>query len=126
MILLAALVTLHPVLAEPGTLRVAADGTGGAPVEWTLDGRRVATTYEGRAAELQAGAGEHTLVARSRAEPPWLAMARPDLRGEGLAFVPAWTGVAQAEAPQASVGEAAAILLGLAAVATLGLQPKRP
>lgn len=93
-LLLAAAVLLQPVLASDGQLRLVAVGVGGAEVDWTLDGRLVATTGDGEAASVPASAGEHELWATSRSQAAWRALARPDGAASGGAgAVPAWTAV---------------------------------
>lgn len=92
--LLAAAVLLQPVLAEDGPLRLVAVGTGDDVVDWTLDGRLVATTGDGEAASVAASAGPHELWATSRSDAAWRALARPDGASPGGATaVPAWTAV---------------------------------
>lgn len=96
--LLAAALLLQPTLAADGDLRLVAVGTGGHAVDWTLDGRLVATTRDGEAASVPAGAGSHELWATSRANGDWRALARPDGAAVGGAgAVPAWTAVHDAE-----------------------------
>lgn len=89
---LAAALLLQPVLAEEGDLRLVAVGTGGHRVEWTLDGHHVASTADGEAATVPAGAGPHELWAVSGAEGAWRALARPDgAAAGGAGAVPAWS-----------------------------------
>lgn len=95
---LAAALLLQPVLAADGDLRLVAVGTGDVAVEWTLDGRLVATTRDGEAASVPAGAGPHELWATSRADGTWRALARPDgAAAGGAGAVPAWTAVHESE-----------------------------
>jgi hypothetical protein len=93
-LVLAAALLLHPVLAEDGDLRIVAVGTGAEEVTWTMDGNVVATTRDGEAVSVPAGAGPHELWATSPADGAWRALARPDGAVPGGAgAVPAWTAV---------------------------------
>jgi hypothetical protein len=114
-----AVLLLNPVLEEPSALRMVAVGTGPEPVEWLLDGRVVATTLDGEAVTVQAGPGEHEVVARSRAAVRWTALVRSEPLGPGMSYVPAWT----AEWDGGSVGLPAAARHpdGLVAPTVVGL-----
>jgi len=86
-----AVLMLHPVLAEPGALRLVAAGTGMDTVEWWVDGNVVGVGLEGSAVAVNVSAGEHSVVARTRWPGPWQVLARPDPHGPGLTGTAAWT-----------------------------------
>jgi len=120
-VLLSALL-LQPVLAEPGTLRVA---SAGADAEWRLDGEAVAATLDGEAATFEVPAGRHDLWATSAEEGPWQAFARLEPEtGEGAAFVPAWTAQHRPRPPGLLPDWAGAAALAVAA-AGLAAWPSR-
>ncbi len=89
-LLLMAMLVVHPVVDEPTDLRMVAVGVDGE-VTWTLDGDVVARTTDREAATVHVDAGSHELIARSDTDAAWEIMARPEPRGEGAAYVPAWT-----------------------------------
>jgi hypothetical protein len=122
--LVAAAVLLQPVLADDGPLRVVAVGTGDDPVDWTLDGRLVATTADGEAASVPASSGPHELWATSRSDAAWRALARPDPSSPGgAAAVPAWTAV---NVPAASDRALPSWTYPVASAAVAGLLLVRP
>jgi len=86
-----AVLLLHPILAEPGALRLVASGTGMDTVEWWVDGNVVGVGVEGSALTVNVTAGEHSVVARTVWPGPWEIMARPDPHAPGLTGTPAWT-----------------------------------
>lgn len=67
---------LQPVLAESGDVRLAAEGTGDAPVYWWVDGQPMGMTT-GDAMVVSLDAGPHRIEARTTWQGPWMAMARP-------------------------------------------------
>ncbi|MES2154675.1 MAG: hypothetical protein V4510_06015 [bacterium] len=95
---LVAVVILHPVLAEPGDVRLVAAGTGGASTEWAVDGAHVASTADREAAVVHLQAGGHRIEAESHASRAWIAIARVVPAQPGLAYVPSWSGGAAGEA----------------------------
>lgn len=136
--LLAAVLVLNPVLAEDADLRLAASGTDGHMVTWTLDGVPVAVTGDREAAIVNATAGAHELRATSLAQGRWHAVARLDGAGVGAAYVPAWSATHEPEnvapvqrAPARDLVPPLPVLAAIAAAALLlwpgrrGLEARR-
>ena len=98
--LLAAVLVLHPVVAEAGPLRLAAGAEPPIDVEWLVDGQSVGTTHGHEALEVTVTPGLHEVRAASQADHPWTALARVDAPTSGLAYVTAWSASAPGEAPR--------------------------
>ncbi len=118
--LLLASLLLQPNLDAPGALRLVAEGTGEAPVEWRIDGALLAVTVSGEAASIYLDAGRHDVWVTSDATGRWRALVRPepDPR-DGASFVPAWTEVHDPAPGRSPVP--ALLVPGLLVAAAVGL-----
>ncbi len=123
---IAASLLLQPVLAEPTDVRLVATGTGEQPVEWHVDGRRLAVTNDSEPATVRLPAGAHDLWAVTSHDGSWQVLARPDhVPGPGIHEVPAWTAHHQGHHASGPVlWPWLAVAAGVVAVARR--RPKRP
>lgn len=120
MMLLAALVVLHPVLAEDQPVRLAASASA-EQVTWTIDGEPLGTYPASQAVRVELKAGEHWVKAESPSRAEWTALVRPDPdHGPGASLVQAWSATAPAtprSGPSSGIVPIALAALGVAILA---------
>lgn len=94
-VILAAVLSLSPVLDEPTDLRLVARDVE-ARVVWTVDGAVIGESGDREVLTVQLAPGEHRIVAETDHDGAWRIMARPDAPyGEGAAYVGAWTAASE-------------------------------
>ncbi len=122
--LLMAILVLQAVVDEPADLRLVAQGPENSPFTWHLPNGTTETAGSGEPVVLGVAAGTHLFWVEGPDDHDWVALARPESYGGGVAHVEAWVahhrGV-EVEPDGPSLGHRpAAILLvtaGLAAAA---------